>query len=347
MLSGSASEYDSAGRAYRSTQFVGVAGAEAVSTTFYDTLGRAVGSRDALGRETKTAYDKAGRAVTSWDAAGVPTYTKYDGDGRAVRTTLADGAFTEVRYDGYGRQVFAVDAVGQRSDSGYDALGRLETVTQPAVVDPATGKLERPVTTYGYDKLGNRVSITDANGRVTRWEFDEYGRSIGRTLPAVAGGPQASELTAYDKYGAVDYSIDFAGTKADTVYDYDAGSGLATKLGRVARVSWTRAGQSTPEQVVSYSYDALGRVDVVSETGASGTRLTDTDYDAEGRVVRLARPESVIHYGYDDATGRHTKTWTKASEWDYGYDRLGRLASVAESVRAGVSLSAADRLTTA
>ena len=347
VLSGSASEYDSAGRAYRSTQFVGVAGAEAVTTTLYDTLGRAVASRDALGHETKTAYDKAGRAVTSWDAAGVPSFTKYDKDGRAVRTTFADGAFTEVGYDRDGRQAFTIDEVGQRTDSGYDALGRLKTVTQPAVVDPATGKMVRPVTTYGYDKQGNRVSITDANGRVTKWEFDEYGRSTGRTLPAVTGEPQASEFTAYDMYGAVDYTVDFAGTKADTVYDYDAGSGLGTKLGRVARVSWTRAGQSQPEQAVSYGYDALGRVDVVSESSAGGTRVTGTDYDAEGRVVKIARPEGVIEYGYDDATGRHVKTWTTASAWEYGYDRLGRLASIAESVRAGVVLGAADRLTTA
>ena len=63
--------------------------------------------------------------------------------------------------------------------------------------------------------------------------------------------------------------------------------------------------------------------------------------------MRLARPEGVIHYGYDDATGRHVKTWTTASEWNYGYDRLGRLAGVTESVRAGVTLGAADRLTTA
>jgi YD repeat-containing protein len=62
----------------------------------------------------------------------------------------------------------------------------------------------------------------------------------------------------------------------------------------------------------------------------------------EGRVVNITRSEGMVshamNYGYDDATGRHTKTWTSNSEWRYGHDVLGRLESV-DDVTAGLKTS--------
>lgn len=95
-------------------------------------------------------------------------------------------------------------------------------MTQPAVFDPVSGQPKQPVTQYGDNMDGHRTSITDTNGRVTKFRFDQFGRSTGRTLP-----DGKSESTAYDAFGATDYHIDCNGATVDLVYD--AGSGLGTQ----------------------------------------------------------------------------------------------------------------------
>jgi hypothetical protein len=40
------------------------------------------------------------------------------------------------------------------------------------------------------------------------------------------------------------------------------------------------------------------RRDTVTETGVGGPRVTDTDYDGEGRVTRVANADGEIHYGH-------------------------------------------------
>ena len=130
-----------------------------------------------------------------------------------------------------------------------------------------------------------------------------------------------SEATFYTEYGEVDYTIDFNGAKVDHVYDYELGSGLTTKLGRMARIDLYDPSNSKVE-TIAYTYDLFGRTDTITETEGSTVRITDTDYDIEGRIVKITRPEGWIAYGYDDATSRHTKTWTANSEWSYEDDLL-------------------------
>ena len=107
------------------------------------------------------------------------------------------------------------------------------------------------------------------------------------------------------------------------------GSGLTTKLGRMARIDLYDPSNSKVE-TIAYAYDLFGRTDTITETEGSIVRVTDMDYDIEGRVVKITRPEGWIAYGYDDATSWHTKTWTANSEWSYEYDVVGRLDVVTD-----------------
>ncbi|MGL4424278.1 MAG: RHS repeat-associated core domain-containing protein, partial [Gemmataceae bacterium] len=132
--------------------------------------------------------------------------------------------------------------------------------------------------------------------------------------------------------------------KVDTIYDDESGSGLTTKLGRVAQVDYFPSVSATKIESVAYTYDALGRRDLITETKWNGTnlietRLTDTDTDSEGRTVKVASPEGVIEYAYDAITGRQTKMWTANTEVRYDHDNLGRLVNVAEWKRGGVVLN--------
>jgi RHS repeat-associated protein/fimbrial isopeptide formation D2 family protein/uncharacterized repeat protein (TIGR01451 family) len=350
LLSASETVYDDLGRTKSSIQFVNTPNA-AKSEMVYDTKGRQTGSityTDAAytlskAMQTQSEFDVGGRVIATIDSLGKRTESQYDGDSRVTKVTYADGAFMTTAYDSNGRRTgesMVVDwtgsgvnktAVLQTTNYGYDTFGRMISILQPPVDhdNNAGTAMVRPETKFGFNAFGQQISITDANNRVTAFTYDKYGQQTSRTLPAV-GGVSAKEEKFFTQYGELDYSIDFNGTKVDMVYDYEAGSGLNTKFGRVAKVTWTRSGQSVPEETQSHTYDPFGRLDVVTETKGAVTRVTDTDYDVEGRIVKITRPEGLIEYGYDQATSRHTKTWTAKSEWTYAHDVLGRLVSVAD-----------------
>jgi YD repeat-containing protein len=215
---------------------------------------------------------------------------------------------------------------------------------QPAVMNPATGVPEAPRTEYTYDAYGNHVAIEDALGRVTRFGFDVHNRQSSRTLPAVGGDFPAVERTSYNQFGDVDFTIDFKGQKADYVYDYEVTGD--TSLGLLRRVEYFPADSPTATETVAFTYDAFGRRDTVTETFAGVTRLTDTDYDAEGRITRVVNADGEIHYGYDPL-GRQVRMWTGSSATfaggvtgvEYDYDPAGRLVLVREVRRANATLA--------
>jgi YD repeat-containing protein len=176
----------------------------------------------------------------SYDALGVWSVPTYDGDGRVKKTTLQNGVFTSMGYDDQGRKSFEIDAVNQKTEYGYDVLGRLTTIKQAAVFDPISNITKQPVTTFGFNAYGQQTSIADANGRITKFDFNQFGQQTSRTLPDDGNAAtNEREEMAYNSFGDLDYSIDFNGTKVDRVYDYEAGSGLSTKFGRLAKTTWT------------------------------------------------------------------------------------------------------------
>jgi len=340
ILSDSTTQYDALGRAYQTTSATGVA-----TTTEFDAAGNAIQTTQVVPQTTvsplatyitSTEYDAAGRAVASTDALGQTTRTVYDADGRAIQTIYADGSSAQTHYDSDGRKNYEIDAVGQRTDYGYDALGRLATITQPGVVNPATGQTVRPVTTYGYDNYGNQTSITDANGHVTQFAFDQFGRLTGRTLPAV-DGESASESTTYDSFGNVDTSTDFDGNETVYIYDYDQ-VGVAP-LGRLMETDYFTPAGGDPAETETYSYDSLGRRQSVIDSVDGTVRETDYQYDLDGHATQVSSPEGTINYQYDAATGEQMKMFTDSTEVDYAYDPLGRLVQVKEVKRAGETLT--------
>ena len=67
-----------------------------------------------------------------------------------------------------------------------DAYGRLDSV-----VDPMDG-----VTRYGYDLMSNLVSLTDAEGRTTSFEYDGHARVKKVTYPGGAFESVVSSLSS-------------------------------------------------------------------------------------------------------------------------------------------------------
>jgi YD repeat-containing protein len=208
-----------------------------------------------------------------------------------------------------------------------------------------------------YDAAGNRTVLRDGvfqtdpldpdtidrtGARETAFTYDLQGRQTGHTLPDDEGQPTETERTQYDDYGRTCRQVDFLGRV--TTYEYDDGQGAGGRLVHVRYyASEADEAAETVARTVSYAYDAFGRQVEVDDTESGATQ---TSYDDLGRIAWVSSPQGVVNYAYDDVTGALARTWTSTvpggsaeTSVAYGYDPLGRLASVTMETRDGQSLA--------
>ena len=330
------STFDAAGHLTASTDADGN-----VTAYGYDDAGRRTSVKDALNHTSIYAYDEAGNQIGFTDALGHTTTYVYDDQNRRTGTIFADSSAQATTYDAAGRRVAETDPMGRTTQFGYDALGRLVLVT-----DNAGQK-----TSYGYNDLGNEVSQTDANGHTTTYAYDVLGRRIARTLPA-----GQTESMAYDAAGNLGTRRDFNGRV--TTFSYDAANRLLTRVpdpsfGEPAvsftyspsgqRLTMTDASgtttyvydardrltsKTTPEGILSYTYDAAGHVLTMASSNTNGTSV-GYGYDALGRLSAVNDAHTgQTNYAYDAVGNLAGYQYPNGVSTGYGYDALNRLGSL-------------------
>lgn len=183
--------YDALGNRVHITNALGITNTH----TTYDVLNRPWIVEDALGNQTVTLYNALGYRVVMTDGNEAITTYGYDGLNRLETVNyLADGIVVTYEYDALGNRKVMTDDLGTTSYD-YDALYRLTEV-----IDPFNATVE-----YGYDKVGNRTSLTYPDSRMvtytydfdnrletvldwdtgtTTYEYDLAGRLITTTLPS-------------------------------------------------------------------------------------------------------------------------------------------------------------------
>lgn len=319
------SETDRAGRTTRHT---------------YDALNRLVKTTAPDGTFTETTYDAAGRVIQTRDGLGQVTTHTYDDAGRLTAVTAPDGGVIRYTYDAHGNRTQTTDAAGQVTRFAYDALNRLVKTTYPdggtattgwrvdglkqSETDPAgvireygydaAGRLNQvkesagsQVTVYAYDEAGNKIRQTDAEGRITRWTYDDANRLTSRIVPS-----GEKEFFQYDAVGRLTTHVDFQG--GTTLYTYDAAD---------------RRTQATfPDgRSVQWTYTADGQVASILE----GLGTTRYQYDTQGRVVQETRPDGAVLAWSYDAAGNITERSSPSGTTRYSYDAVGRLIKVTDS----------------
>ncbi len=213
------------------------------------------------------------------DPNGVPATTEYDYDCNGNLTKIWDA-----NHDSAGKTNPA------STEYAYDALDRIETVSQPWT---GTGG-GNAVTTYGYDVQDHLVSVTDAEGNQTQYEYSDRDLLTKETSP-VSG----MTTHAYNEHGELTSTTDARGvtvTRAvdgadritavtypasptlDTTYSYGS-TPAQFDVGRLTAI--TRNSQS-----ISYTYDRFGRT------------LQDGDltyaYDKNGNRTGVTYPGSIL-----------------------------------------------------
>ncbi|MBN8491307.1 MAG: tandem-95 repeat protein, partial [Burkholderiales bacterium] len=280
----------------------------------YDALNRLTRATDAEGQTVEMDYDRAGRVIArtvggKQSADRQTTQFVYDELGRVRREIDALGHATVTAYDAVGHTVSVTDRRGFVTSREYDHAGRLVKLWEPAPIG-STDPNERPLTQFSYDAQGNLLTVTDARGNVTSYEYDELNR---RTKVIDMLG--RATHTRYDANGNVTLVEDARGNI--TRYSYDA---LNRQTGMV----------DARRQSQLIEYDALGNV---QKTIDAKKRETLFGYDALSRLVKVTQPDPdptdqiqapEILYEYDAVGNRVAETDANQNTTRYTYDKVNR-----------------------
>jgi len=313
---------------------------------------------DPLGRRTERTFDENGNVATvTLPNGGVFSYV-WDGLSRLIRTVDPAGGHWENTYDAASVLTKMTDPTGVRvrtqadRKSGsvtswdgtdgvrvkFDHLGR--PVAREEIFSPTEAAQEAPkaraektdtpesaAELVVYDPAGNPVEILDAEGGLTRYEYNLASQLVRQVSPV-------GRITAYtyNSCGRLDSVTEGAETAeaVTTRYSYDADGrlternlpGMSEKItydanSRVVSVIGGSGGD------VFYTYDACGRVRSIRDA-AWGTRKFS--YDAAGQVTEVTNGlGGVTRYTYDEASNVTKVTDPAGRITTYEYDVLGNM----------------------
>jgi len=290
----------------------------------YDKVGNLLSVTDPRGKTYSYTYDALNRQTSQTDPLQNRYSVAYDVRGQLANVKDASGKTMRMDYDALARLTQATDGKGQTYGAQYTEADGSDTHTQQpskviyptlqrtlrynerehlALKQDAAGS-ETRIESYGYDKAGQRKTLTDASGKTRTYEYNAYGQvtsakdPLGNTLRLV-----------HDTRGNVIEVIDPNGAR--TRMQYDRRSllvGSTDPLGHTTGYDWNANGWLTHirqanGQKVSYSYDAAGRITQHQEHDAQGVlqKTATYTYDEAGNLLGWNDGTYSAQRTYDDA----------------------------------------------
>jgi RHS repeat-associated protein len=319
------------------------------TTTYgYDNNGNRVTVTDPLSRITTYSYDSANRLTAMTDANNHTTTYGLDVAGQRITLTDPLGHVTSYQYDSRGRLTAVLDPVNDETKYGYDADGNLVTVQHTHTSGGFGFSTSPESTTYTYDKINRKTTMTDPNTNLTTYGYDQAGNQTKSTDPLSHVTTETYDadnrlLTVVDALGhTTTYGYDNVGNRTTvtdplgrtTTYGYDSQNRLVTVTDPLVGVT-------------TYAYDQASRQ--ISITDAVGNVTTNT-YDNANRLTNVTDPNlHITTYGYDNANQLTSVTDRNGRQITYSYDQVGNKTGetwVSGSYVATLSYDAANRLTT-
>jgi YD repeat-containing protein len=286
-------------------------------------------------------YDSNGNETMQRDPKGHETTFAYDADNRRISRTLPDLAQETWKYDTFGRLSVHTDFKGQstrylyeidpqfggrltgeerftglpdgtpdeRTDYSYDNLGRQKTVTEYAQLDSDPDlDISRAATTYQYDPItGGVAQVSSPEGTINH----TYDAATGLLTRTYTDNNDTSYL--YDVRGRLWQmhvtKLNGQSVSQTTTYTYDA----VGNLDRVSNDNGTPT-DTSDDLVHDYDYDALNRLDLLTVSRGADTIFTQ-DYELQSDGQR----DYVVEHRYT------SPTQFSETKIDWSYDALGRL----------------------
>ncbi|MER6591124.1 DNRLRE domain-containing protein [Micromonospora purpureochromogenes] len=231
-------------------------------------------------------------------------------------------------YDEFGQMRTAKDANGNvTANDDFDANG------YPRMITDAKTKS----TMFTYDERGQVKTVIDAYQKVTRQNYDTFGRPLDNSVPVKQDQNQFI-ITPAPLYDANDNVIEsYAPNGAVTKAKYDEADQLEYTLAPVDDTG-------DPERKTSFTYDKAGNLHTTTEPKGNLTTDVAGDYVTTNKYNDIYQLESVsnalnqkISYEYDDAGNVRKvidprKNASTAADYTtmYEYDKAHRVTKVTD-----------------
>ncbi len=333
-------------------------GSPHTSTSYYGD-GAVHTQTDASGKTTTYTEDALGRVASMTDPANQTTSYSYDDDGDLVTLLDPEGQTTTYDYDVPGEAYWIRYSDQQTPDVylQYDADG------EPTSMSDGTG-----TTSYTYDTLGQLTSITDGHGDTVGYTYDADGNETSTVYP---NGKTVTRT--FDNDERLQAVTDWLGDQ--TTFNYDPDSNLTTTTfpaatGGLDKYGYNAADQPTSIAIdqgsstlasLSYTLDALGQPQSISQTGLPGaasityaytpleqlqsagsnsysyngagepTQIegTSLSYDTNGYLQSVTTASANVPVQYNPDAQRAQGASPQLSAEGYSYDQAGRLIQAA------------------
>jgi RHS repeat-associated protein len=321
--------YDDAGNAVQ-TDVSGPGGTGLVRTLHtFDLLHRSTEERLASPDDPVTvrSYTTLGAVRTTALPSGVTKTQVTDFRGLATREETESGGATPLvdnhTYDRLGNELTVDDADPDTSadtTNTYDRLGRLLTTT--------TGG---QTTTYGYDRAGNQVSVTEPAGIVTTTTYDPLDRAVTVVANDVANPTLPTEdVTTRTWYDAAGNGIAVQDARGITTRSFpNARDEVWATISNCTDTGTTTPSTNPPACTggtptttanvrTEHTFDGQGNVvGTVTAVGLTTPVLyqatTETAYDAAGRVQATRDPMGTITLHVYNTAGQLTDTYVNCT----------------------------------
>lgn len=300
--------------------------------------------------------DGRGQRYASWT---------YDDQSRVIESTHADGA-ERVRLQYEGDSTTVTDARGASRTYRFTRVfdtQRMTESTQPCASCGGAGS----AASIQYDGAGYPVSMLDHNGNRTTFRVNGRGMAEAWTQAAGTADARSVSIEWHPTWNLPVRIVETAATGGtrSTVMEYDVRGNPSRRTvtadgsSRVWAYAYNTAGQKLREDgprtdvndVIEYSYDALGNLATMTDGNGLVTRYTE--YDASGKLLASVDPNgTTTRYAYDgrDRLSSTTVLPPGASDGDttrYGYDGAGHLTrlELPDGSALRYSFDAAGRMT--
>jgi RHS repeat-associated protein len=277
-------------------------------------------------------YDTLGRRVAAIDQNGLRTEYRYDDLGRLTGVKDALNQWTEYGYNEQGQLIYQEDALDRRTYYEYDALGRRSATVLP--LNQRSGMT--------YDEVGNLKTMTDYNGHIVTYIYDElnrlsekqfqdgskvqYGYTLNGLQDTVTFRNSAGLVTSFYNY---DYDVRdrlvkrtdaIGGVERAITYGYDIASNMTSV--------------TTASGITTYSYDERNRFDLVKQ---DNVLQADYDYDAANRLIKTSFGNNTTETRVYDNLNRLKELTSQRgnvllSKYVYSLDKVGNRKAATETV---------------
>jgi RHS repeat-associated protein len=244
-------------------------------TTFtYDADFNRTSLKTPVGETTTFSYDAGGNLLSATDHYGRTSSMAYDARNNLTKVTDAGGKATTFTYDAKNNLTASTNPLNQAVSFAYDANSLLTRRTSSR-----NGR-----TDYAYSG-GLPASVTDANGNVSRLEYDGAGRVV-RVVDAAG----FAIVLEYDVEDNILSLTNQRGQKTTYTYDRRRRKTSETNaLGKMKRWTYDGNGNVTTAtdllgKVTRFSYGGEDRLLLVIDPLGKRSSLT---YDTAGRLAAM------------------------------------------------------------